>query len=892
MSAWHEQTIEQIKEKFKVDPDKGLSTSELSEREATYGKNKLKEGKKHGLIYKFFMQMKDLMIIVLLAAAAVSAVLAVVENNPSDLIEAGIILAIVLINAIIGVIQESKAENALEALKGMNKSFAKVIRDGQVVKVPAEELYPGDIVLLEAGDFVPADIRLFETASLKIEEAALTGESLPVQKNTDLIEAGGKTPLGDRKNMAYSSGSVAYGRGKGIVVATGMDTEVGKIAGMLEEPETDTPLQKQLNVTAKYLSIAVLAIAAVIFVIQVLIFPEVEGKNPIVNAFMTAVAIAVAAIPEGLPAVVTIVLAVGVQKMSQKRAIVRKLPAVETLGSAEVICSDKTGTLTLNQMTVVDTFDFGGGKGKAFDELIRCMVLCNDTKGSYEGGALKTVGDPTETALIHYADKLGLKPLNMVLDYKRVGEIPFDSERKLMTTVNEVDGVKVSYTKGAPDMLLKRCVAVLDGDTVRPITEEDRKRISKQNETFGKKALRVLAYAIKTEGFEESELEQNLIFVGLTGMIDPPRKEVKDAVKTCKKAGMSAIMITGDHAVTAEAIAREIGILTDGDLVMTGAELDELSDEEFEKVITKVRVYARVSPENKVRIVKTWKKLGKVVAMTGDGVNDAPSIKMADIGIGMGITGTDVSKGVSDIVLSDDNFATIILAVEEGRKIYSNIRKTVQYLLSANIAEVLTLFIAVAVLQVEIFTPVMILWINLVTDSLPALALGMEHAEPDVMDRPPRKAKGSLFSGGVGTDIFIQGIMQTALVLGVYLLAGPIAGALEASEASAMAFLTLGFVQLFHAYNMRSREHSLFKEGLFNNKYMNLAFIGASVLQVAVVLVPFLAGIFDIHALTLGEWALAVGAGFMIIPMVEVYKLIKRRLAKNKSSQKEVSAED
>lgn len=882
MSAWHEQTIEQIKETLDVDLEKGLSSSELSARETKYGKNKLKEGKKHGLLYKFFMQMKDMMIIVLLVAAAVSATLAIIKNEPADLIDAGIILAIVLINAIIGVVQESKAENALEALKGMNKAYAKVIRDGQVIKIPAEDLYPGDIVLLEAGDFVPADIRLFESASLKIEEAALTGESLPVQKNTDVIPEG-KTPLGDRKNMAYSSGSVAYGRGKGIVVATGMETEVGKIAGMLEEPEGDTPLQKQLAVTAKYLSYAVLAIAAVIFIVQLFIFHSGDLFKDIIDAFMTAVAIAVAAIPEGLPAVVTIVLAVGVQKMSQKRAIVRKLPAVETLGSAEVICSDKTGTLTLNQMTVVETFDFAG-KGKSYDELIRCMVLCNDSKGNYDKGVLKTVGDPTETALYHYSDKLGLKPLDMVLDCPRVGELPFDSERKLMTTVNEVGGVKFSYTKGAPDMLLKRCVAVLDGETVRPITDEDRKKISDTNEAFGKRALRVLAYAMKTEGFGEDELEENLTFIGLTGMIDPPRAEVKDAVKTCKKAGMSAIMITGDHAVTAEAIAKEIGILSKGDLVMTGAELDELSDEEFEKIIHKVRVYARVSPENKVRIVKTWKKLGKVVAMTGDGVNDAPSIKMADIGIGMGITGTDVSKGVSDIVLADDNFATIILAVEEGRKIYSNIRKTVQYLLSANIAEVLTLFIAVTILNVQIFTPVMILWINLVTDSLPALALGMEHAEPNVMEKPPRKAKGSLFSGGVGTDIFVQGIMQTLLVLGVYLLSKPLVQAGTPEEQSAMAFLTLGFVQLFHAYNMRSRELSLFKEGIFNNKYMNLAFIAAAVLQVVVVLVPVLAGIFDIHTLTLAEWGLAVGAGFMIIPMVEIYKLIKRIAAKKKAA--------
>ena len=886
MAVWHQQSVDEIMQKFKVDSN-GIWEDEIPSREQTYGKNKLNETQKHGVIYKFFQQMKDMMIIVLLAAALISAVMAFVKTDYAELIESGIILAIVIINAVIGVVQENKAEAALDALKNMSKPFAKVIRGGQVVKVPTENLYPGDIVLLEAGDVVPADMRLIEVASLKIEESALTGESVAVEKCVDTLPEG-EIPLGDRRNMAYSSGSVAYGRGKGIVVATGMDTEVGKIAGMLSEGESETPLQKQLANTAKYLSFAVLAIAGVIFALQIFI-SLTNGSGDvwagISTSFMTAVAIAVAAIPEGLPAVVTIVLAIGVQKMSAKRAIVRKLPAVETLGGAEVICSDKTGTLTLNKMTVVETFNFGGQK-RAQRELINCMVLCNDTQASFEQGNIKTIGDPTETALVEYAHKNGFEPLNLTLDCPRVGERPFDSDRKLMTTINKVGDATYSYTKGAPDMLLSRCTKILDGDTVRDITEEDKKAILSQNEALGKRALRVLAYSMKESGFEEDVLESDLIFVGLTGMIDPPRPEVTDAVATCKKAGMKAIMITGDHAVTAEAIAREIGILGDGDMVLTGAALDKLSDEEFEKIIQKVRVYARVSPENKVRIVKTWKKLGKVTAMTGDGVNDAPSIKMADIGIGMGITGTEVSKGVADIVLADDNFATIILAVEEGRKIYSNIRKTVQYLLGANIAEVITLFVATILMAFgavthNIFSPLMILWINLVTDSLPAFALGMEHAEPNVMELPPRKSGKSLFSGGVGKDIFIQGFMQAVLVLGVYLIS-PVAGLAQTwEEASTMAFLTLGFVQLFHAYNMRSRHLSLFREGLFNNKYMNLAFLASGALLVAVALIPPVATLFEIASLSIVEWIVAFFAGFLIIPAVEIYKLIVRAKAKD-----------
>ena len=882
MANWHQKSVSDIMQEFKV-TEKGIYSDELACRESTYGKNKLKEGKKHGIVYKFFQQMKDMMIIVLLVAAAISATMSIVQNEYTELIEAGIILAIVIINAVIGVIQENKAEAALDALKNMSKPFAKVLRDGVVTKVSSEDIYPGDIIMIEAGDVVPADIRLIEVASLKIEEAALTGESLPVEKNTEILPEG-NIPLGDRKNMAYSSGTVSYGRGKGIVVATGMDTEVGKIAGMLSEEDSETPLQRQLAVTAKYLSLIVLGIAAVIFALQIFI---TLGNNQdlwagITTSFMTAVAIAVAAIPEGLPAVVTIVLAIGVQKMSEKRAIVRKLPAVETLGSAEVICSDKTGTLTLNKMTVVETFNFGEKEDESYRELINCMVLCNDTQASYEQSELKTVGDPTETALIHFADKEGFKHISMVMDHKRVDELPFDSDRKLMTTVNQMGENTVSYTKGAPDMLLSLCTKIMVKGEIRSIEEADKKAILDKNAELGHKALRVLAYAEKRENLDHDTLESDLVFLGLTGMIDPPRPEVTDAVRVCKKAGMTAVMITGDHAVTAEAIAKQIGILSDGEIVLTGAQLDELSDEEFEKIIKKVRVYARVSPENKVRIVKTWKKLGKVTAMTGDGVNDAPSIKTADIGIGMGITGTEVSKGVADIVLADDNFATIILAVEEGRKIYSNIRKTVQYLLSANIAEVLTLLVATILMAFgaiseNIFTPLMILWINLVTDSLPALALGMEKPEPNVMEVPPRKAGKSLFSGGVGKDIFVQGLMQGALVLGVFLLSKPLLHATPA-EQSTMAFLTVGFVQLFHAYNMRSRRLSLFKEGLFSNKYMNLAFLGAGLLQIIVMVIPPVAALFGLAEMSLIEWVVALVAGFLIVPMVEVYKIIIRKI--------------
>ncbi len=875
----------------------GLSAAEAQSRLERDGMNALEEGAKKSLLSKLLAQFKDVMIIVLLVAAAVSAAMCIVENviegtnNYSELIDSGIILLIVIVNAVIGLVQENKAEASMEALKSMNKPFAKVIRDGTVTKVKSEELVVGDIVLLEAGDNVPADMRLIESVSLKVEEAALTGESVPSDKNIETIESE-IAPLGDRNNMCFSTGVVTYGRGTGIVTATGMKTEVGKIAKMLQEDDaTETPLQAQLSKTAKMLSVLVLGIAAVIFAVILirgfLTSGEIDWFSLISGAFMISVAIAVAAIPEGLPAVVTIVLALGVQRMSERKAIVRNLPSVEALGCCEIICSDKTGTLTLNQMTVKELYSLETGIYKVQEEpeaeianvLLRGMALCNDTKRSGD----KLVGDPTETALIAYADTLGKNTIQET--YQRVGEKPFDSVRKLMTTINIVDGAEIAHIKGAPDLLIGACSSILENGKARAITASDIAAIKEANSAMATKALRVLAVAIKTEELDLEVVETNMTFVGLVGMIDPPRAEVKDAVAVCNKAGMRAIMITGDHADTATAIAREIGILNEGQRVITGADLDELSDEEYKKQIFEISVYARVSPENKVRIVKTFKDCGKKVAMTGDGVNDAPSIKAADIGVGMGITGTDVSKGASDMVLADDNFATIVSAVEEGRKVYSNIKKAVQYLLSANIAEVMCLFIITLIgLQEHFLTAVMILWVNLVTDSLPALALGMEEAEPDIMDYPPRKAGSSLFAGKTGIDILIQGFMQTALVLTSFFVGDKILGAGDATfaEARTMAFLTLCFIQLFHGYNVRSQKHSLFKTNPFANKFMNLSFVVGASLVLIVVLVPGLNTWFSATMIDWKEWLTVIIVSAMIIPFVEAQKAIEHYIAKKR----------
>lgn len=869
--------------------ENGLSEQEALSRLEKNGKNELREGKKKSLIARFLDQMKDVMIIVLLVAAAVSAVIAIIRSEYSELVDSGIILLIVLINAFIGLAQESKAEAALEALKNMNKPLAKVLRGGEVQKIKSSDIVVGDIVILEAGDSVPADMRLLSSVSLKIEEAALTGESVPSEKDVHPIEKE-EVPLGDRHNMAFSSGAVSYGRGQGVVVGTGMNTEVGKIAEMLSQSdEQQTPLQVQLAKTAKILSIMVLSIAVVIFAVAVLKAGSFSA-DVIIDSFMTAVAIAVAAIPEGLPAVVTIVLAIGVQRMSERKAIVRNLPAVETLGCCQIICSDKTGTLTLNQMTVKElyTLNKGAFTADAHEEsakdLLNGMVLCNDTVLSGD----KLLGDPTETALVAYAKNVGIDVPGLNQQNKRVDEIPFDSSRKLMSTVNESSEGRTAYIKGAPDILIGKCLYVQDGDTVRGITEEDREAIKQGNNAMAKKALRVLAVAIKKENLDIKKLESDMIFVGLVGMIDPPRPEVKEAVRVCKKAGMTAIMITGDHIDTASAIAKETGILDkEEQLVITGAQLDKLSEEEFLKDLEKYRVFARVSPENKVRIVKAFKSKGYVVAMTGDGVNDAPSIKQADIGIGMGITGTDVSKGASDMVLADDNFATIINAVEEGRKVFANIKKAIQFLLSANIAEVLCLFIVTLFMppEVHFLTPVMILWVNLVTDSLPALALGMEKAENNVMDQSPRKPGASLFAGKTGVDIIVQGVMQTILVLGSFFIGYFVLEDyfhIDDRLPMTMAFVTLCMIQLFHAYNMRSQTDSLFKGNPLSNKYLNLSFIVGSILLAAVIVLPFMRGAFSTVFLPWQALAISLGLALLIIPFVEVQKLLYNIVAKKK----------
>jgi len=895
--------------------DSGLTPEEASKRLAEYGRNELDKGKKRNIILKFFDQFKDIMIIVLLVAAVVSAVIAIVQKEYADLLDAGIILLIVIVNAIIGLVQSEKAEAALEALKNMNKPICKVIRGGEVVKVKSEELVPGDIVVLEAGDVVPADIRLIETASMKIEEAALTGESVPTEKDCEAI-CPEDAPLGDRKNMAYSTGIVTYGRGKGVVTATGMKTEVGKIAKMLSEADNeDTPLQKQLAKTAKVLSAIVLIIAVIIFAASLYRGWGGNMVDVIIESFMTAVAIAVAAIPEGLPAVVTIVLAIGVQRMSERRAIIRHLPAVETLGCCEVICSDKTGTLTLNQMTVKGVFTLSAGSYEvekedkkadySVDLLIKGMVLCNDTVIGEDG---KLLGDPTETALVAYAQSLGLDAQKIKNENERINEIPFDSKRKLMSTVNKGAEATRAYIKGAPDILIEKCSKILDGENIRPITQDDIKTISEANKGMAKKALRVLAVAIKIDNIDKLEtLEQDMIFVGLVGMIDPPRPEVKEAVRVCRRAGMRPIMITGDHVDTASAIAKEIGILRHGDWVITGAELDKMSDEEFHKNLHKYRVFARVSPENKVRIVKAFKTFKKIVAMTGDGVNDAPSIKSADIGIGMGITGTDVSKGAADMVLADDNFATIIAAVEEGRKVYANITKAIQFLLSANIAEVLCLFISTVFLTIiqpdlKFLTPVMILWVNLVTDSLPALALGKEPAEKDIMDYPPRKTGQSLFAGKIGRDILIQGIMQTGLVMlafciGAFVMQSQHPWIHDNKEGMTMGFITLCFIQLFHAYNMRSQTHTIFNKRFFKNGIMNIAFLVGAALTVLAAYIDVWANteIFGTVALTPIDWLICIACAFAIVPLVEIQKIIENAVKKakeKKSHRAEMSEEE
>ena len=866
----------------------GLSTAQAKERLDAYGYNELDEGEKRSLLSKFIDQFKDLMIIILLVAAALS----VITEGMHGLTDACIILAVVVLNAAFGVYQEGQAEAAIEALKNMSSPMARVRREGHVVESDSRELVPGDIVLLEAGDVVPADMRLLEAASLKIEEAALTGESVPVEKDiTETVEA--EAGIGDRVNMGYQNSNVTYGRGTGVVTNTGMYTEVGKIADMLANAdESQTPLKQSLEQLSKTLTYLIIAIALVTFLVSVFI----RGEQPL-EGLMVAVALAVAAIPEGLPAIVTILLSLGTTTLAKRNSIVRKLPAVETLGSTEIIASDKTGTLTMNQMTVEKVYT-NGQLQNASTELgadnttLRIMNFANDTKVDPDG---KLIGDPTETALVQFGLDHNFDVRDVLKSEPRVAELPFDSDRKLMSTIHkEADGTYFVAVKGAPDQLLKRVTRIEINGEVRPITDEDKQAILATNKDLAKQALRVLMMAYKTTNdiptLESEVVESDLIFSGLVGMIDPERPEAAEAVRVAKEAGIRPIMITGDHQDTAEAIAKRLGIIDPNDTedhVFTGAELNELSDEEFQKVFKQYSVYARVSPEHKVRIVKAWQNDGKVVAMTGDGVNDAPSLKTADIGIGMGITGTEVSKGASDMVLADDNFATIIVAVEEGRKVFSNIQKSIQYLLSANMAEVFIIFFA-TLFGWDVLQPVHLLWINLVTDTLPAIALGVEPAEPGIMTHKPRGRQSNFFDGGVFGAIMYQGVFQTILVLAVYgwglIFPEHHTQAEIHADALTMAFATLGLIQLLHAFNVKSVYQSVFKVGLFRNKTFNWAIPVAFVLLMATIVVPGFNNLFHVSHLSLTQWLAVIVGSFLIVVLVELVKAIQRALGKDKDA--------
>ena len=866
----------------------GLSTAQAKERLDAYGYNELDEGEKRSLLSKFIDQFKDLMIIILLVAAALS----VITEGMHGLTDACIILAVVVLNAAFGVYQEGQAEVAIEALKNMSSPLARVRRDGNVVEIDSRELVPGDIVLLEAGDVVPADMRLLEAASLKIEEAALTGESVPVEKDiTETVEA--EAGIGDRVNMGYQNSNVTYGRGTGVVTNTGMYTEVGKIADMLANAdESQTPLKQSLEQLSKTLTYLIIAIALVTFLVSVFI----RGEQPL-EGLMVAVALAVAAIPEGLPAIVTILLSLGTTTLAKRNSIVRKLPAVETLGSTEIIASDKTGTLTMNQMTVEKVYTNGQLQSAATElsadnTTLRIMNFANDTKVDPDG---KLIGDPTETALVQFGLDHNFDVRDVLKSEPRVAELPFDSDRKLMSTIHkEADGTYFVAVKGAPDQLLKRVTRIEINGEVRPITDEDKQAILATNKDLAKQALRVLMMAYKTTNdiptLESELVESDLIFSGLVGMIDPERPEAAEAVRVAKEAGIRPIMITGDHQDTAEAIAKRLGIIDPNDTedhVFTGAELNELSDEEFQKVFKQYSVYARVSPEHKVRIVKAWQNDGKVVAMTGDGVNDAPSLKTADIGIGMGITGTEVSKGASDMVLADDNFATIIVAVEEGRKVFSNIQKSIQYLLSANMAEVFIIFFA-TLFGWDVLQPVHLLWINLVTDTLPAIALGVEPAEPGIMTHKPRGRQSNFFDGGVFGAIMYQGVFQTILVLAVYgwglVFPEHHTQAEIHADALTMAFATLGLIQLLHAFNVKSVYQSVFKVGLFRNKTFNWAIPVAFVLLMATIVVPGFNNLFHVSHLSMTQWLAVIVGSFLIVVLVELVKAIQRALGKDKDA--------
>ncbi|MBR4003089.1 MAG: calcium-translocating P-type ATPase, PMCA-type [Clostridia bacterium] len=875
----------------------GLTSEEAKKRLAENGENSLEHKKKTNYFLKFLAQFKDIMVLILIVAAIISLVFAIIEKSSTELIDSIIIFVIVLINATLGFSQEIKAENALDALRKMSQPYSTVIRDGEEMKVKTSELVVGDIVLLEAGDVVPADLLLIESASLKCEEASLTGESLPVEKEAGLVLPE-KTNLGDRKNMCFSSTTVVYGRGEGVVVATGSNAEMGKIASMLSEEKKEvTPLQKSLAKLGEIITFIVLGIALVIFLVDLLF----AGQGWM-DSFLTAVAIAVAAIPESLPAVVTIILSIGVTKLAKKNTIIKKLHAVETLGCCQVICSDKTGTITQNKMTVREVYfnnethtqaDFTV-KGEA-TALLKCMALCNDAKHQKDA----YLGDPTEVALVQYAERFKMNKKSLESKFKRIGEIPFDSVRKLMSTVNKEEDNFVQYTKGAVDELLRLCTHISDNGKVRKITVKDIDSIKQVNKEMGAKALRVLAYATKevpASAVVNDEIDSKLIkeegltFIGLSGMIDPPRDEVFDALIKCREAGMKAIMITGDHKDTAYAIAKELGMVKSEKEVVNGSHLDKFTDEELVKEIRKFRVFTRVSPEHKVRIVKALQANGKVVAMTGDGVNDAPSIKSANIGIGMGNVGTEVTKDVADMILTDDNFATIVLAVEEGRKIFGNIQKTIQFLLGTNIAEVLSIF-AITLLfpQYTLFTAVQILFTNLVTDTFPSIALGCNEAENDLMKQPPRDPKQYIIGGRVGFNIIYQGFTQAFIVLAVYMIGLFGFGSPEA--ATTMAFLTINIVQLFHMYSVRTL-HSIFASNPFKNKLLNIAFVGELAIILLVALCPPVAGLLSLTQLSLVQWLIIFGCSLLIIPIVELVKLGQKKKDQRKALEEKSESVD
>ena len=902
---WFNKKVDDVEKELNTSIQNGLSTEEVKKRQEKYGDNALKAKKKKSLFQKFLAQFKDFSIIILIIAAIVSGIVGI--SNGEGITDTIIILIVVIANAIIGVTQEAKAEKSLEALQKLTDHASKVVRDGQITVIPAKELVPGDVVLLDTGDFIPADLRVVDAVNLKSQESSLTGESVPVEKNTDVIEDT-EVGVGDRVNMLFSSSLVTYGRGKGIVVATGMETEVGKIAGMLDNTEEQiTPLQEKLNKLGKTLGIAALVICAFIFAIGL-----IQGKEPI-QMFMTAVSLAVAAIPEGLVAVSTIVLAIGVQKMVKKNAIVKRLPAVETLGSATVICSDKTGTLTQNKMTVEKIFinsntndveNYKGNINSDLTQLIYANMLCNDTKISNDGNL---TGDPTETALVDMAFKLDFDP--SVYDrMPRLEEIPFDSDRKLMTTVNEVNGKYIVYTKGGVDELLNICTGYVLNGEIKTDLENYSKIIRKNNEEMAKEALRVLACAYKEIDHKPTKedmenIENNLIFVGMVGMIDPQREEAKKAVEKCKTAGIKTVMITGDHKITATAIAKKLGILENEDEAITGADLEKMTDEELEKNVRHYSVYARVSPEHKVRIVKAWQKNGEIVAMTGDGVNDSPALKTANIGCAMGIVGTDVAKEAADVILTDDNFATIVSAVEEGRRIYDNILKVIQFLLSSNVGEVVVLFLATLctplfaswfgitdITHLEILLPIHILWINLVTDSLPALALAFDPANQDIMKRKPAKPGKGVFTKGMTWRVVYQGVMIGLLTLGAFMLGlatttEPINGlSLDESKievGQTMAFVTLAMSELVHVFNVRNNKKSIFKTKVFNNSKLIWAILASAALMISILLIPTLRNIFSIPILPSQNVIELIVLIFAPLVIVEIFKLFKINATKN-----------